>query len=121
MSGGTLLALAADEIALGEFSVLGPIDRQIVGLSAASIVKARDSKPLESVLDLTLVLPDVAEKALVQVNQGVSTANSPAWGSSICRYAASPASLMGEVRCSDRPVKSECFQSAASAQSCNHY
>jgi ClpP class serine protease len=44
MSGGTLLALAADKIVLGEFSVLGPIDPQIVGLPAASIVKARDSK-----------------------------------------------------------------------------
>jgi ClpP class serine protease len=70
MSGGTLLALAANEIVLGEFSVLGPIDPQIAGLPAASIVKARDSKPIESVFDLTLVLADVAEKALVQVKQG---------------------------------------------------
>jgi len=70
MSGGTLLALAANEIVLGEFSVLGPIDPQIAGLPAASIVKARDSKPVEGVFDLTLVLADVAEKALVQVKQG---------------------------------------------------
>ena len=42
MSGGTLIALAADEIVLGEFSVLGPIDPQIAGLPAASIVKARE-------------------------------------------------------------------------------
>src|SRR6516162_6843460 len=32
MSGGTLIALAADEIVPGEFSVLGPIDPQIAGL-----------------------------------------------------------------------------------------
>jgi ClpP class serine protease len=70
MSGGTLIALAADEIVLGEFSVLGPIDPQIAGLPAASIVKARDSKPIEGVFDLTLVLADVSEKALVQVKQG---------------------------------------------------
>src|SRR5262249_24008292 len=70
MSGGTLLALAADEIVLGEFSVLGPIDPQIAGCPAASIVKARDSKPVEGVFDLTLVLADVSEKALVQVKQG---------------------------------------------------
>ena len=38
MSGGTLIALAANEIVLGEFSVLGPIDPQIAGLPAASIV-----------------------------------------------------------------------------------
>ena len=70
MSGGTLIALAADEIVLGEFSVLGPIDPQIAGLPGASIIKARDSKPVESVFDLTLVLADVAEKALAQVKQG---------------------------------------------------
>jgi ClpP class serine protease len=70
MSGGTLIALAADEIVLGEFSVLGPIDPQIAGLPAASIVKARDSKSTEGVFDLTLVLADVAEKALAQVKRG---------------------------------------------------
>lgn len=70
MSGGTLIALAADEIALGEFSVLGPIDPQILGLPAASLVKARNSKPLSDVWDLTLVLADVSEKALAQVKRG---------------------------------------------------
>src|SRR5215510_5519661 len=70
MSGGTLIALAADEIVLGEFSVLGPIDPQILGLPAASIVRARDSKPVEHVFDLTLVLADVSEKALAQVKRG---------------------------------------------------
>jgi ClpP class serine protease len=70
MSGGTLIALAADEIVLGEFSMLGPIDPQIAGLPAASIVRARDAKPIEHVFDLTLVLADVSEKALAQVKRG---------------------------------------------------
>ena len=70
MSGGTLIALAADEIVMGEFSMLGPIDPQIAGLPAASIVKARDSKPIAEVFDLTLVLADVSEKALAQVKRG---------------------------------------------------
>jgi ClpP class serine protease len=70
MSGGTLIALAADEVVLGEFSMLGPIDPQIAGLPAASIVRARDSKPVEHVFDLTLVLADVSEKALAQVKRG---------------------------------------------------
>jgi ClpP class serine protease len=70
MSGGTLIALAADEIVLGEFSVLGPIDPQIMGFPAASIVYARDAKPIASVFDLTLVLADVSEKALAQVKRG---------------------------------------------------
>jgi ClpP class serine protease len=70
MSGGTLIALAADEIVLGEFSVLGPIDPQILGLPAASIVRARDAKSPDSVFDLTYVLADVSEKALAQVKRG---------------------------------------------------
>ncbi len=70
MSGGTLIALAADEIVLGEFSVLGPIDPQILGLPAASIVKARAAKPAEMVFDLTHLLADVSEKALAQVKAG---------------------------------------------------
>ena len=78
MSGGTLIALAADEIVLGEFSVLGPIDPQILGLPAASIVKARDSKPIATVFDLTLVLADVGEKALKQVKQGAVELLTPA-------------------------------------------
>jgi ClpP class serine protease len=70
MSGGTLIALAADEIVLGEFSVLGPIDPQIMGFPAASIVRARDSKQIDHVFDLTVVLADVGEKALAQVKKG---------------------------------------------------
>ncbi len=70
MSGGTLIALAADEIVLGEFSVLGPIDPQLMGLPAASIVAARDAKPVDKVFDLTLVLADVSEKAIAQVKRG---------------------------------------------------
>ncbi|MGF1620379.1 MAG: ATP-dependent Clp protease proteolytic subunit [Rhodomicrobiaceae bacterium] len=70
MSGGTLIALAADEIVMGEFSVLGPIDPQLAGFPAASIVRARNSKPIEEVHDLTLVLADMSEKALMQVKRG---------------------------------------------------
>ena len=80
MSGGTLIALAADEIVLGEFSVLGPIDPQIAGFPAASIVKARDSKPIAEVFDLTLVLADVSEKALAQVKRGAVELLDPAHG-----------------------------------------
>jgi ClpP class serine protease len=70
MSGGTLIALAADEIVMGEFSMLGPIDPQIMGVSAASILAARDAKPVEHVSDLALVLADVSEKATAQVKRG---------------------------------------------------
>jgi ClpP class serine protease len=70
MSGGTLIALAADEIVMGEFSVLGPIDPQIAGLPAASIAKVPKIKPVEHVFDLTLILADVSEKAIEQVKRG---------------------------------------------------
>jgi ClpP class serine protease len=70
MSGGTLIALAADEIVMGEFSMLGPIDPQIAGLPAASIIKARDSKPIGDVSDIALVLADMGEKAVAQVKRG---------------------------------------------------
>jgi ClpP class serine protease len=70
MSGGTLIALAADEIVMGEFSVLGPIDPQIAGFPAASIARVPKIKPIEHVFDLTLVLADVSEKALEQVKRG---------------------------------------------------
>ena len=70
MSGGTLIALAADEIVLGEFSMLGPIDPQLLGFPAASIVRARDAKPAEHVFDLTLVLADVSEKAFAPSEAG---------------------------------------------------
>ena len=49
--------------------MLGPVDPQIAGLPAASIVRARDSKLIEQVFDLTRVLADVSEKALAQVKR----------------------------------------------------
>jgi len=39
MSGGTLIALAADEIVMDANAVLGPVDPQISGYPAASLVK----------------------------------------------------------------------------------
>ena len=80
MSGGTLIALAADEIRLGEFSMLGPIDPQIGALPAASIVKARELKPIEHVNDLTLVLADVGEKAINQLRRGTADLMAPRMG-----------------------------------------
>ena len=70
MSGGTLIALAADEIVMGEFSMLGPIDPQIMGVSAASVLAARDAKPAAHVSDVAMVLADVSEKAIRQVRRG---------------------------------------------------
>ena len=71
MSGGTLLALAADEIVMDENAVLGPVDPQIGQWPAASIITVAESKPLERVNDETLMLADLARKAQVQIRDFV--------------------------------------------------
>jgi ClpP class serine protease len=71
MSGGTLLALAADEILLDENAVLGPVDPQVGQWPAASIIKVAESKPIERVDDETLILADVSRKAQVQIRDFV--------------------------------------------------
>src|SRR5467141_840751 len=72
MSGGTLIALAADEIVMCEHSVLGPVDPQLGEYPAASILQAVHRKPVAEVDDKTLILADQAEKALVQMQYQVS-------------------------------------------------
>jgi len=67
MSGGTLIALAADEIVMDPNAVLGPVDPQIGSYPAASILSAVAKKPIAEVDDQTLILAHVAEKALRQV------------------------------------------------------
>jgi len=67
MSGGTLLALAADEIVLDENAVLGPVDPQLGEYPAVSILKVVEQKDVNEVDDKTLILADVARKAIAQV------------------------------------------------------
>src|ERR1700694_3520938 len=71
MSGGTLIALAANEIVMSEYAVLGPVDPQLGQYPAASILKAVERKPVAEVDDQTLILADQAEKAIVQVRESV--------------------------------------------------
>jgi ClpP class serine protease len=75
MSGGTLIAMAADEIVLDPNAVLGPVDPQLqmgqAYVPAVSVVKALETEnPNRS--DETLILADVARKAIRQVNDTVS-------------------------------------------------
>jgi ClpP class serine protease len=69
MSGGTLIALAADEIVMSNHSVLGPIDPQLGESPAASLIKVVDEKPIAKVDDHTLIMADVGRKAIAQVRQ----------------------------------------------------
>ena len=72
MSGGTLIALAADEIVMCEHSVLGPIDPQLGNSPAASLIKVVEEKPVAKIDDRTLVMADVGRKAIAQVKQAAS-------------------------------------------------
>src|SRR5438445_5933605 len=67
MSGGTLLALAADEIVMCEHAVLGPVDPQLGEYPAASILKAAHQKPIAEVDDKTVILGDHAEKGIAHI------------------------------------------------------
>lgn len=71
MSGGTLIALAADQIVMGEHAVLGPVDPQLGEYPAASLVKVAREQSAARLDDRTLILADVAEKALRQIRAAV--------------------------------------------------
>jgi ClpP class serine protease len=72
MSGGSLIALAADEIVMDPNAVLGPVDPQVGSMPAASIVKILAIKKPADIDDETLILADVAAKARTQVGAFVA-------------------------------------------------
>jgi ClpP class serine protease len=65
MSGGTMIALAADEIVIDKHAALGPIDPQLGGYPAASILAALEAPGPHA--DETRILGDVSRKAMRQV------------------------------------------------------
>ena len=71
MSGGTMLALAADEILMDENAVLGPVDPQLGQYPAASIIKVTKEKDINEIDDNTLILADMAQKAVRQVENTI--------------------------------------------------
>jgi ClpP class serine protease len=71
MSGGTLIALAADEIAMDENAVLGPVDPQLGRYPASSILSVTQIKDVNETDDETLILADMAKKAVFQVRRTV--------------------------------------------------
>ncbi len=76
MSGGTLIALAADEIRMDPNAVLGPLDPQLsMGptgpvLPAPSIVKVAEMKK-EKAQDTTLIMADIARKAIDEMQETI--------------------------------------------------
>ena len=78
MSGGTLIALAADEVWMDQNAVLGPVDPQLSdprhgAIPAASLLKVVKEKGKDRIRDEYLILADVAEKAVKQMEELVYT------------------------------------------------
>jgi len=71
MSGGTLIALAADEILMSPDAVLGPLDPQLGRYPGASILKVLEQKPRAEIDDETLILADLAAKSISQLQRSV--------------------------------------------------
>jgi ClpP class serine protease len=75
MSGGTLIALAADEIFMDPHAVLGPVDPQIGtqrgAYAATSILKVVEFKTRDETDDETLYLAEEAKKAIEQMKDTV--------------------------------------------------
>ncbi|HYL07198.1 MAG TPA: hypothetical protein VEU76_01535 [Candidatus Udaeobacter sp.] len=69
MSGGTLIALAADEIMLDRHAALGPVDPQLGQYAARSLVEVASMPGRHE--DQTLLMADVGRKALRQVRSTV--------------------------------------------------
>jgi len=72
MSGGTLIALAADEVWMDQHAVLGPVDPQLSdprygGIPAVSLLKVVNEKGRDKIRDEYLILADIAEKAVKQM------------------------------------------------------
>lgn len=67
MSGGALIAMAADELVMDHNAVLGPLDPQLGQYPAASLIKVLETKPIAEIDDQTIILADVAAKALRQI------------------------------------------------------
>lgn len=71
--GGTLIALAADEILLDPHAGLGPVDPQLGDASgsypATSILKVLEQKNVDKIDDKTLILAEESRKAVAQISE----------------------------------------------------
>jgi len=72
LSGGTLLALAADELVMCPDAILGALDPTINQYPAASVLSVATQKSPELMSDDTFILVDQAHKAIKQMKQVVT-------------------------------------------------
>jgi ClpP class serine protease len=95
MSGGTLIALAANEVVMDENAVLGPVDPQIGQFPAVSILSVLNQKPPAQIDDQTLIMMDIARKAIRQVQETVRRI-------ACCHYSVEQAEKLAEDLASGR-------------------
>ena len=72
MSGGTLLALASDQIIMDPNAVLGPVDPQLGPFPARGIVELLERKDTDKVSDEMLIMGGMATRALYQVRHSLT-------------------------------------------------
>jgi len=62
-SGGTMVALAADTIVMGEYAILGPVDPQIAGFAASDLERLMSAKSPDRIRDEFHLLASIGRKA----------------------------------------------------------
>jgi ClpP class serine protease len=105
MSGGTLIALAADEIIMDHSAVLGPVDPQVGQSPAASVLTVLERKEPKDIDDQTLILADVARKAIAQVRTTVRELLSERMPADACEALADKLTMGGWTH--DYPITAE--------------
>ena len=122
MSGGTLIALAADEVIMADNAVLGPVDPQLGQSPAASIIKVLEQKPIAEVDDQTIILADIAQKALRQVSATVRELMSDRMGTrKAANVGGDPRDRDLDPRLSDHGRSSPCAGSAGVDGDAGHH
>ncbi|HWI50824.1 MAG TPA: ATP-dependent Clp protease proteolytic subunit [Symbiobacteriaceae bacterium] len=69
MSGGTILAMAANRIVMDQHAMLGPVDPQLNNMPASAYMRVLREKEHNAVQDDTIMMADMAEKATNQVRK----------------------------------------------------
>ncbi|MGI5827634.1 MAG: SDH family Clp fold serine proteinase [Patescibacteria group bacterium] len=72
LSGGTYIALAADEIVMDKNAILSQLDPQIANMPAVSIQEVLKKKKPKDIDDKTIVLADISEKAIRQTQNSLA-------------------------------------------------
>lgn len=89
MSGGTMIALSADEVVMDDNAVLGPVDPQVGNFPAVSILKVLVDKPAKDIDDETMIMADISRKAITQVKDTIKKI-------ACCQYTMEEAEMLAE-------------------------